>query len=193
MSEWDGPYEENAFDFEDHLRAGIRDCIDSVRRARGVSPAEVRALRRMLDRLRSAVARDPELDLSEFRSSVERARALISHLEALTRADIERVAERAFSIRPEDAPDVLTLLILARPNGSEYWDLARAVHAHLDGAVADNPTTEIVRARWLLRAVVPTHAFRSREYYPSFGRGASRATHVESVTPAGLPSLGKRG
>lgn len=192
MDTWGSRDDEDAFDFEEYLLAGTRSLVETVRTTQQVPAKGVRSVEQSLDRLRSAVARDPEIEIAEFRATIEKTRALLAHLKGLTDSDITRVTARAHEIVATDLPDVLTLLILARPASIEYWDLARAAHAHLDHLVATTPSREVSRARWLLRAIVPTHAFRDRKLYPSYGRGASRATHVESIAPAGLPGLGKR-
>lgn len=182
---------ETAYDYADRLRPLVWQLVDETRRSTAVPHAHLRETSAALDALRSAIARDPEIEVSDFRYDIERASALIGHLRTLTPSAIRSVAARADTIAPEDTADALTLLLIGRL-GPGYWELARDTLAYLDGLISETPTREAVRARWTLRAIVPTYAFSDRKLYPSFGRGASRATHVESVTPAGLPSLGKR-
>lgn len=182
---------ETAYDYADRLRPLVWQLVEETRRSTAVPHARLRETAAALDALRSAIARDPEIEVSEFHYEIEKANALIGHLRALTPSAIRSVAARAATISPEDTGDALTLLLIGRL-GPGYWELVRDTLAYLDGLIAETPTRDAVRARWTLRAIVPTHAFNDRKLYPSYGRGASRATHVESVTPSGLPSLGKR-
>ncbi|MDN5687113.1 MAG: hypothetical protein L0G94_10640 [Brachybacterium sp.] len=174
------------------IRESTRRLVAKTRVAQQSPTQALAHTARLLDMFRSYLARATRqhVDPQDYRGELERARALIKHVASLTPQRSADIRARARDIGPAQLPDVLTLLLLANPGSPEYWDLARATREHVH---ALNMSVPLHREwRWLLGALIAPHEYAGENEVASPPRGASRATHVESVTPAGLPSLGKR-
>lgn len=133
---------------------------------------------------------DPDLGPRDYRGEIQRARALTKHVRSLTPQRAADIRNRAADIGPDQLPDALTLLLLANPGSTEYWDLARATRDHVLSLETSVPAHR--EWRWLLGSLIAPHEYAGENKIASPPRGASRTTRVESVTPSGLPGLGRR-
>lgn len=176
------------------FRRATTSFVSSIRAQQHASPELIRDFDRTIAQfcaLLDRVAGD-DVEPDDYSGEIGRARVLLAHARTVTSSLAARVAAKAHSITADDLPDALTLLILANPGRGEYWDLARAIQSNIE--TLDRSIAAHSRSRQVLYAIIHPRDFRAHgdNQIASPPRGAGRASHVESVTPAGLPSLGKR-
>lgn len=177
-----------------------RDALRAARRA-GVTPeAEVVRLEKAVRRLGGELAEASKLrpvDREECDDVLSQGSALAAVLRRLAPGRVRQVrsrAERLVSaatrgvLSSGDLEDAVLLVILAQPEGAEYWNLVRGVRGALR-AEGRSP----VELWCVVRFLAPDDVFGDGPSYPGAPRGASRATRVTGVTSAGLPGLGKKG
>lgn len=87
------------------------------------------------------------------------------------------------------------LILLAKPEGKDFWDLLRTTWQRLQSErdVEDRKARSAIDdLERILHWIAPAKFFNDKaKYYPS-NRYGHRTKNVEWIVPAGLPGLGKR-
>lgn len=188
----------------------IKAVADALRKTAAVPVREVQHALSRAEATLEQVRREPSLakvDRDDLAGTglrqIEYLRYLLNNADRIVApatGDLEQILTRAIADpRPQYSPlqqqQVLHLLMLSRPKGAEFWQIARALHEDLTGpadpALTDAERRQLLTLERVLHVLVPRRVFTSQGA-PSFGRGSHRTTKVTGVIAAGLPSLGKR-
>lgn len=148
-----------------------------------------------------------EVDFKEMSGRQAHVRRSLSYLNTVASSFRTPTAQETnrFIQGYEPEPDVFTrisnyelevwLLMLAKPEGKEYWVLMRSIWQRIQSEkdLEDNEARRKVSDLGrMLHWFAPAKFFQDKsEYYPS-NRYGHRTTNVEWIVPAGAPGLGKR-
>lgn len=148
-----------------------------------------------------------EIDRAEFNNDIRRLRLALQYLRNIADGFRPPTSERIFQIlasdqHPESISDrvelydsTAQLILLARPAGKQFWDLARTTIAAINSDLREaegQMRTRLLQIKESVQWVAPSWVFKDKSHYGSHSRYAHRTTRIKSITSSGLPSLGKR-
>lgn len=192
-------------------KSSLRKTLQQIRETQSIEKRLVVAELERVNVLASKITKQPELrevDREEFNRDLRSLKFTLQYLRNIAEAFKPPTQDQITQIlangtRPESLADrveiydsTARLILLARPSGKQFWDLARTTLAAIDSDLSEAKgytRTKLLQIKESVHCVAPSWVFKDKSHYGSHSRYAHRTTEIKSIAAGGLPGLGKRG